>query len=78
MAGEVTFAKQEEASDSTGCCRGGGKLMPLGWLNGMEVHADDEGIEELLERVEVGKAHGITPVRLDHPFATGHLKLLVA
>lgn len=52
--------------------------MPLGWLNGMEVHADDEGIEELLERVEVGKAHGITPVRLDHPFATGHLKLLVA
>lgn len=52
--------------------------MPLSGLNGMEVHSVDKGVEELLERVQVGKAHGITPVRLDHPFATGHLKLLVA
>ncbi len=52
--------------------------MPLGWKNGMKVHSIDEDIEELLERVQVGKAHGITPVRLDHPFATNHLMLLVA
>ncbi len=78
MAGEVAFTEQKKASDSSGSCKVRRKLMPLGWLHGMEVHSVHERIKKLLERVEVGEAHGITSVRLDHPFATDHSRLLVA
>lgn len=78
MAGEVTLTEEQKACDAA--CGGGSrrKLMPLRGLDRVKVHAVYEHVEELLKRVEVSKAHGITPVRLNHPFATGHLKLLVA
>lgn len=74
----MAFAQEQEAGDAAS---GGGswrKLMPLCGLDRVQIHSVNKHVKELFERVEVSKAHGITPVRLNHPFATGHLKLLVA
>jgi hypothetical protein len=78
MAGDVAFAQEQKTGDTASGGGSWGELMPLGRLHGMEIHSVNQQIEELLERAEMCEAHGVTPVRLDHPFATGHLKLLVA
>jgi hypothetical protein len=70
MTREVRFGEKAKPGNATGS----GKLMPLRFANGTELHFADDAVKQVFQNSRVAQRLCGTPERLDDPFRSAHGK----